>query len=210
MTSYLLLRRRAVGTRSICGSVLIAWVAVAVLSQQSILSVQRSSLLMRYGAVDGTAFITHDWWRLVASQFLHVKPLHMLFNVGAILLIGQFIERGVGTLRFVALFFLSGTVGQLASVLWAPQLVTSGASQALMGLIGALIIPFPQVLRRDKLVAGVAVAVLLIQVALDVYVSRSFKPGHAGGLLAGCAIAVMWLAWLRLSAKSTDCWSRPA
>lgn len=83
-----------------------------------------STTLLRFGAVDGATLRAGGWWRLLTSQFLHVEPAHLLFNVVGLLVLGGMLEREFGHWRFAILYFGAGTVGQLASVLFASTLIS--------------------------------------------------------------------------------------
>lgn len=109
--------------------------------------------------------------------------LHMLFNAGCVAIVGTFIEKQQGWGRLAVTYFVGGALGQLASVIAYPQLVSSGASQALMALCGAaLVIGFE---RRPRLLV---LAIIVIQVALDIYVSQKIKAGHSVGFLGGLLV----------------------
>ncbi|HTE43240.1 MAG TPA: rhomboid family intramembrane serine protease [Steroidobacteraceae bacterium] len=173
------------GTLLFCGVVLCGWMVAAVALGLSPWASQRSSQLLTLGAVDSNVFVSHQWWRFVVSQLLHVHGLHMLFNVGCILVLGAMIEVQRGTLALVGLYLLGGTAGQVASTLAYPTLVNSGASQALMSLCAAALFLKSNVARAS------ATGIVLIQVALDVYVSGTVKMGHAVGFSAGLVITLL-------------------
>ncbi len=156
--------------------------------QQSPFATQRSSQLLGIGAVNGSVLVTHEWWRLVASQFLHVHWPHMLFNVGCILMLGAQIEyqRGTGTLLILCL--VGGTSGQLASVFAYPSLVSSGASQALMALCAAALFV------KSNTIRAMAGFIVVVQIALDLYASGTIKTGHAVGFIAGLILTLSILA----------------
>ena len=87
------------------------------------------------GVVDGA------YWQLVTSMFTHVQFWHIGFNMLALWVLGPQLELAVGRARFLALYFLSGLAGS-ALVYWAgPEFGgTHGASGAIFGLMGALLI----------------------------------------------------------------------
>lgn len=130
---------------------------------------------------------TGEWWRLIASCFLHGGPIHLLFNSMALIQAGRIGEEVFGRAQYICLYVLSGIGGNLLAVLFGTNVV--GASSALFGLIGALAIygyrrrdTLGQSLRQDMvywLVYGLAI---------------SFFPGismaaHIGGALVGAALA---------------------
>ena len=81
------------------------------------------------------------YWQLVTSMFTHVAVWHIGFNMLALWVLGPQLEMAVGRIRFLALYFISGLAGS-ALVLWAgPQYGgTHGASGAIFGLMGALLV----------------------------------------------------------------------
>ncbi|HMN45389.1 MAG TPA: rhomboid family intramembrane serine protease [Povalibacter sp.] len=168
-------------------AIILVWCVVALLLDQHLLAAQKSKLLMTVGAADGELLSNGQWWRIVTSQFLHVHFLHMLFNAGCVVVIGSFIEKRYGWWSVAAVYFCGGSIGQIASVVSYPDLVSSGASQALMALCGAALLI--ETARSPKLLV---LAIIAIQVALDVYVAQKVKAGHSfgflGGLLAGSAL----------------------
>ncbi|NOZ81268.1 MAG: rhomboid family intramembrane serine protease [DPANN group archaeon] len=81
-------------------------------------------------------------WILLTHMFLHANLNHIFFNMYGILLFGPLLESRIGPKRLLEVYLVSGLVaGFFASFAYARAL---GASAALMGLIGALIIIMPQ------------------------------------------------------------------
>tara|TARA_Y100000310_G_C20662180_1_gene805386 strand:+ start:1357 stop:1986 length:630 start_codon:yes stop_codon:yes gene_type:complete len=80
-------------------------------------------------------------WILVTSMFVHGSPNHILFNMYALFLFGPFLERRIGPSRFLILYFGSGILASLLSSYFYPRAL--GASGAIMGILGALIILLP-------------------------------------------------------------------
>ncbi|MGE5333210.1 MAG: rhomboid family intramembrane serine protease [Nitrososphaerota archaeon] len=158
-----------------------------------------STILLRFGALDGATLGAGGWWRLLTSQLLHVQPAHLLFNMVGLLVLGTMLEREFGHWRFALLYLAAGTVGQLASVLFAPTVISSGASQAVIGLAGAclVVLLFRPHLRNSRWLA-LALPMLVwtgLQIALDVVSSGAIKPGHMAGFLAGFVVALLLLPW---------------
>jgi membrane associated rhomboid family serine protease len=96
--------------------------------------------LVRLGAlVPAYVAIEHDYWRMITSMFMHSGLIHILFNMWALLVIGDFVEAAVGRTRFLAVYFLSGLAGSvMVLVAGQPLQATVGASGALYGVFGAL------------------------------------------------------------------------
>jgi len=135
-------------------------------------------------------------WRLVTAAFLHSpsSPLHILFNMYALWLVGPYLERLLGRVRFVALYLISavgGSIGYL--VLASPGLegawVTStvGASGAVFGLFGAFFV----VQRRLNRDATQIVVLIGLNFVLGLVVSGIAWQAHLGGLVTGSLTAAV-------------------
>ncbi|HEY2194229.1 MAG TPA: rhomboid family intramembrane serine protease [Actinomycetospora sp.] len=126
------------------------------------------------------------WWRLVTSGFLHIGPLHLLFNMIALWFIGRDIELVLGRLRFSVLYGVSLLGGSAAVMLFgSPGGEVAGASGAIFGLMGALIV----LLRRLQLPMTQALVVIGLNVALSLTIPGISLLGHLGGLVVGTAVA---------------------
>jgi rhomboid protease GluP len=168
----------------------IAWVAIATHLRLQPFQSQKSSLLLEVGAVNGATFRSGEVWRLLTSQFLHVHFLHMLFTLIGIFLLASAIERTAGSVTLAVTYFAGGTIGQYFSVLLSPQLVSSGASQALMALCGFALLAHRR-FSLPRLSVLSAAAIVVVQISLDVYASGAIKPGHSSGFVAGMALAAL-------------------
>ncbi|HBL30403.1 MAG TPA: rhomboid family intramembrane serine protease [Acidobacteria bacterium] len=81
-----------------------------------------------------------QWWRLVASMFLHIGIVHLLLNGWALFQLGGLFESVMGSFALLLVYFVSGVAGSLASLWWMqPQGLSAGASGAIFGVLGALI-----------------------------------------------------------------------
>ena len=83
----------------------------------SLFSRVRITDLEKYG-VRIEYLIEGELWRLFTSQIVHVKQLHMIFNVVSFFLLGICLERYIGSSRFFLLWFVSGAVGAVFSTLF--------------------------------------------------------------------------------------------
>ena len=126
------------------------------------------------------------WWQLLTSTFTHVALLHIAFNMFALYILGPQLELVVGRARFLALYLLSGLAGS-ALVYWAaPEYqATVGASGAIFGLMGALLVV---ALKLRAQVQGILVWIG-INFFLTISVSGISWQGHLGGFVGGVVIA---------------------
>jgi membrane associated rhomboid family serine protease len=84
--------------------------------------------LLDVGADFGPFVVDGQPWRVVASMFLHMGFLHLLFNVWALWSGGRFTERIFGNGAYAALYVLAGVGGSLTSLAAHPMTVSVGAS----------------------------------------------------------------------------------
>jgi rhomboid protease GluP len=171
--------------------------------------VAASTAMLKLGANEpGLTLGAGQWWRVLASAFLHVAWWHLGFNMYALFLFGAILERLVGPWRFMALYIyaalVAGTFSALAGTAGVPSV---GASGAIMGILGVLLAPrfrrdprFPAVL-AGRLYQGLVWPVVLtlalgaglrlfdVPVLLD-------NAAHLGGLLAGFALGYLWPSFL--------------
>ncbi len=155
------------------------------------------SLLM-WGADYGPKTLAGEWWRLVTNAFLHIGALHLGMNMLVLATTGPFVERLFGNLGFVSLYFAAALAGSITSIVWAPEVVSAGASGAIFGLYGGLMgfalrnkhsIPraaFLQLLQR----AGTFVAINVVYAFSQKHIDMAAHVGGLfGGFLAGLALA---------------------
>jgi membrane associated rhomboid family serine protease len=93
-----------------------------------------------------------DWWRtfdvgqLFTYMFVHSTAgfSHIMMNMLGLFFIGPALERTLGSYRFFTLYYLSGILGGLGwSLLASPGQYCVGASGALMGILGAFAVFYP-------------------------------------------------------------------
>ena len=125
-------------------------------------------------------------WQLVTSMFTHVQVWHIVFNMMALYVLGPQLELVLGRLRFGALYLLSGLVGS-ATVYWlAPaSSLTIGASGAIFGLMGALLV---LALKVGGNVQGL-LTLLAVNGVITVLGAQYISwQGHLGGLVGGLVL----------------------
>ena len=141
-----------------------------------------------------------QWYRLFTAPLLHASFPHILGNGIALTLGGLLLERLVGRLWFFALFVLSALGGSLVSLaVTPPNVVSVGASGALMGLFAALLVvsfrvPAGTATRRKLQIYSLRT---LIPSLLPLFSSNSGihidYGAHVGGALSGAVLAAVFL-----------------
>lgn len=80
-------------------------------------------------------------WRFLTAIFLHGGIVHLLYNLVALFFFGLSLERFVGTRKFLFVFFATGIIANIFSINFYDS--SLGASGAIFGVIGALIVVRP-------------------------------------------------------------------
>ena len=85
--------------------------------------------LQRLGYFSIDRAIRHvQLWRVITFQFLHATPMHLVYNMLALLLFGPIVEGHFGPRRYLAFYLSCGVGGALMYVLlWAIHLLVSDA-----------------------------------------------------------------------------------
>jgi membrane associated rhomboid family serine protease len=130
-------------------------------------------------------------WRLLTSAFTHEQIFHIFANLFMLYQLGPLLEQMLGRLRFTVLYLLSALGGSVAVwLLGAPGSATLGASGAVLGLVGALL-----VISRAR---GLDVTWIVAYVAITAVISFTLPniswEGHLGGFVTGVALGWLFLA----------------
>lgn len=132
-------------------------------------------------------------WQLLTSAFTHVDIWHIGVNMLAVWFLGPQLEMVLGRARFLALYLLSALAGSLFVVAFsAPAAMTIGASGAVFGLLGGLLVVVLKVRadpRQLLIWLGINVVITVVGAA---YISWQ---AHLGGFLGGVLVtAILVLA----------------
>ncbi|MFG2038649.1 rhomboid family intramembrane serine protease [Dactylosporangium sp. NPDC048998] len=128
-----------------------------------------------------------EYYRLVTGMFLHFGLLHLALNMWVLWSVGRPLEQTLGRARYFALYMIAGIGGNVAAYAFtAPNVINAGASGAVFGLFGALIV----VWRRMRLSVAGIVPVLILNLVLTFSISNISVGGHIGGLITGTLAAI--------------------
>jgi membrane associated rhomboid family serine protease len=152
-------------------------------------------------------------WRLVTANFLHallLVPLHILFNLLALLGFAFLVERPLGPLRTTVVMGAAGLASMAASgVAGYPEVV--GASGIVAGMAGAALCLELQFADRIpawwRIPRRLFVGVLLIEGLYGFLVPAIAGAAHLGGFAAGY-LAALALADSALARRRAEPWVR--
>jgi len=150
------------------------------------------------GVADGA------WWQLMTSVFTHVEIWHVAMNMFALFIFGPALEGIIGRVRFLAVYLVGGLASSVLVLFLSNEYgSTVGASGALFGLLGALLV----LARKARLNSQWLVQNLVVAVVITVVGWRLISwQGHLGGFLGGVAAAVV-IAYAPRSSRSVVQWA---
>jgi uncharacterized protein len=146
-------------------------------------------------------------WSIFTNMFLHANIFHIAANMISLIFVGSFLEKLIGKKRFILIYLISGIVASLffvflslgfgssdlgARIFGSPNVLAIGASGAIFGLAGVLMVLTPKV----------KVYIMFIPIAMPLWIGMlimlfglwSISAGvglpignsaHFGGLVAG-------------------------
>ena len=139
------------------------------------------------GQIHGVA--EGEWWRLITAGFLHAGLMHLLFNCLALYTLGTPFEALYGRTRYAILLLISLVAGSYASITFnAENQVSVGASGAIFGLFGALLV----VGRRLGADTRSTLTLLAINTAIAIAIPNIDWRAHLGGLVGGVVVATVY------------------
>ncbi|MDP2717589.1 MAG: rhomboid family intramembrane serine protease [Candidatus Micrarchaeota archaeon] len=142
------------------------------------------------------ATLSSQPWTIITSMFLHAGYLHLFFNGFALYMFGPYLERMIGSNRFLVLYFAAGIAGALAyaATFYAgilPQSIPAlGASGAIFGILGAVAVLRPNLMIFVWFVPMPMKFAALLWVGLSLLETVNISGGiagaaHLGGLVMG-------------------------
>jgi len=138
----------------------ITWLLIllnaVVFATPGLLGVSIDGLVEGYG-LEPNALRAGEGYRLLTSMFLHGGIVHLAGNLFFLYTFGDNLEERYGSLRFLVLYLLAGTLAGLLSVASAlasdDNAIRIGASGAISGVLGAYLVTFP----RARILVGTLV-----------------------------------------------------
>lgn len=131
-------------------------------------------------------------WRLLAAMFVHIGLQHFVLNMVTLYFLGRIAEDLFGSKAFLALYLLSGLMGNIFVLVFSPEAVAAGASTALFGIFGAIASlrfiarsPYIQYLSQSY------TSLILVNILFSFMPGISLA-GHLGGLVGGGILAFVF------------------
>ena len=141
--------------------------------------------------INSKIIIDLEYYRLITSMFLHADIMHIFSNMIALLLFGAAVENNYSKFEYLIIYFISGLIGNLFSLLLLPlNVISLGASGAIFGLIGAVFVLFA--------VDGDRSLIIFSLFYLLYFIIASLAPGinlwaHLFGLVGGISFGYVFI-----------------
>ncbi len=145
-----------------------------------------------FGADYGPLTLNGQWWRLVASMFVHFGIVHIGLNMWCLWNLGRAAEQLMGRASYLLAYFVSGIFASIVSVYWHPMAAGAGASGAIFGMAGVLV----SYVKLKKTPAHLTINSKMLG-SLGTFIAYNLAfgalPGisnaaHIGGLVMGLAV----------------------
>lgn len=159
-------------------------------------STQDVMFMAAYGAAYTPDILDGSYYQLVTSMFLHFGIEHLVGNMLVLLFLGDVLERMVGKIKYILIYFIGGIGANLFSCYWEIRTdnyaVSAGASGAVFAVIGALL--WVVIVNRGR-VENISGQRLFLMAALSLYQGYTSvgvdNQAHLGGLLLGFGLSIL-------------------
>lgn len=148
---------------------------------------------VQYGALIPGRVKRGEYWRLLAAGFIHIQIWHILLNMYSLYNLGS-LEPRFGHVTFGLILIGSILTGNLlAAYLGDENTITIGISGGLYGLFAAyMVLLFKAGLLQNQSIMYSVLRTLILNLAVN-FMPNVSRMGHAGGFIAGFAIAMLML-----------------
>lgn len=152
-------------------------------------------LLYNIGAFNAAAFVEQkEYYRIFTSIFLHWDINHLISNMIVLYYLGEVVEKHFGMVRYGMIYLVAGISGNLVSMIYEMyaglQIGSVGASGAIFGIIGALLV---LVLVHKGHLQQITIGRLLFMISYSLYSgfvgSNINNAAHIGGFISGFILA---------------------
>ena len=179
-------------TMSIIAINIILYIITAIMSK-NIFDINAYVLLYMGGNYG--ALVSHGQvWRLLTCAFLHGGIIHIFCNMYALYALGPQIEILFGRVKYIIIYLFSAIGGSLLSYIFSPSSLSIGASGAIFGLFGAMVVFVLKYKDRiPKKVLNNLFGVIILNLLIGFNLQGIDNFAHIGGLLVGALVAFLFL-----------------
>lgn len=161
-------------------------------------STDNISFMMQYGAVYPPLIAEKgEYWRFFTATLMHFGFDHLLNNMVILGAAGQVLEKALGKIKYILLYFIAGIGGCVLSYLQmvhsGDYAVAAGASGSIFGIIGALAwILILHKGRYESLTGRGMIIMIVISLYYGVTTGDVDNWGHIGGFVMGFVLGIIF------------------
>lgn len=190
------------------------WVTIALVAVNVVVFLITDLIFFReqnkvvyYMAMNPILVTKHgEYWRLLTSMFYHFNIEHVMFNMLSLAVVGAILEPFFGRIRFIILYFISGLLADVATIIYnsliirenAESVFAAGASGAVYGLLGAfvgiLLFMRERLTKEECIRLPIMVFLLLFG---NIFQKGVGHEAHFGGFFAGVLLGIGYCIYLR-------------
>ena len=157
---------------------------------------ENTMFMVAHGALYLPAVLLGEYWRLLTSVFMHFGIGHIVNNMLILYVLGDNLERALGSVKYLILYIVSG-IGANCVSLWYDQTlalqrtavsVSAGASGAVFGVIGGLL--YAVSVNRGRL-EDLSTRQLAVMILLSLYFGFTSTGVNNAAHIAGLAIGII-------------------
>jgi len=159
------------------------WLILKLISMKT--GTTYENLLATFGSKINYLILEGEYWRFISPMFLHGNEIHLAVNCYSLYIVGSQVERLFGHGKFMAIYFVSGFIGCIASFAFSMN-SSVGASGAIFGLLGAMLffaMKRPSLLKSSF--GANLVTTLIINLGYGLMNKQIDNHAHLGGLIGG-------------------------
>ncbi|HEV7674165.1 MAG TPA: rhomboid family intramembrane serine protease [Candidatus Angelobacter sp.] len=158
-------------------------------------------LLIHWGGNYGPLTISGEYWRLLTAGFVHANFFHFAFNMWGLWNLGRLAERLFGKWQTFLIYLLTGMGGALLSIAYNHHRLSVGASGAIFGIAGAILVgikfgevPISAAEKKATVSSLILVVILNFSMGLGGSIDNMC---HLGGFVTGLLVGLPLGAFMR-------------
>jgi len=153
-----------------------------------------SNDLLKVGGMTGHTDVI-SWF---TSMFQHASIAHILLNMLALISLGPTIRYVYHSYGYILGYLGAGLGGSIMTAMFNPDVVTVGASGAICGLLGMVLVASLFSSKRNELMFGNIVASIGMVLVNTFLMPNISITGHIGGLTSGFVIGLIFIIIAKL------------
>ncbi len=176
-------------TTLICVASTVIWLSILLTGGPD-----RPGVVERWGLLEAHQIYSGAWWPLLTTAFVHFELWHLFFNLYWVWLLGNAMERAVGSARYLAFIILADWVSSSAQFTAAwPSIGLSGIGYALVGFgwIARRHYPEFRFYLPDQTIKLFLIWLVGCWIASALHLANIGNEAHFFGLLFGVAVAAV-------------------